>query len=149
MEMETENTKRVNQGANVRKFRQAMGMKQNTLAEQLGTTQQIVSRIEQRPVIEDKTLDRIAAILNISPEIIRNLEENPFSIVIENNTFESGSTNNSAGNIENNACIGEQILHPLDKIIELNKENTSLYERLLSIEKEKVVLLEKLVKEKK
>ncbi|MFR2614789.1 hypothetical protein [Parabacteroides goldsteinii] len=42
-----------------------------------------------------------------------------------------------------------RIIHPVEKIIELTKENTSLYERMMGNEKEKVALLEKLLNEKK
>lgn len=133
----------VNQGANVRKLRQIMGMKQETLAEMLQTTQRVISRIEQRKVIADDTLEKIANALNVSPKIIQELEENPFSLIIENNTFKDGSYMGNGGMIENN-----QQIHPLDKIVEMNKETTALYERMLTVEKEKTALLEQLLKEK-
>lgn len=133
----------VNQGANVRKLRQIMGMKQETLAEMLQTTQRVISRIEQRKVIADDTLEKIANALNVSPKIIQELEENPFSLIIENNTFKDGSYMGNGGVVENN-----QQIHPLDKIVEMNKETTTLYERMLTIEKEKTALLEQLLKEK-
>lgn len=133
----------VNQGANVRKLRQIMGMKQETLAEMLQTTQRVISRIEQRKVIADDTLEKIANALNVSPKIIQELEENPFSLIIENNTFKDGSYMGNGGVVENN-----QQIHPLDKIVEMNKETTALYERMLTVEKEKTALLEQLLKEK-
>lgn len=54
MEKETEEKtgKNVHQGANVRRLRNIMGVKQSSLAEMLGTTQQKVSRIESQRVIE-------------------------------------------------------------------------------------------------
>lgn len=76
---------------------------------------------------------------------IQNLEENPTSIVIENNTFQSGSSN--VGVVEQDHNIENQI-HPVDQLMALNKEKSSLYERMLAIEKEKNALLEKLLKEK-
>lgn len=33
------------------------------------------------------------------------------------------------------------IIHPLDKIVELNKQTSELYERMLALEKEKSALL--------
>lgn len=147
MEMKAENTKRknVHQGDNVRKFRQIMGLKQGVLAEKLGTTQQIVSLIEKKKVIEKETLIRIADILNVSPQLIEELEDSPISIVVENNNFQSGSLNSGIGCYEYN---DSSTVHPLDKIIELSKENASLYERMMVIEKEKVALLENMLKEK-
>ena len=78
MERETEEKtgKNVHQGANVRRLRNIMGVKQSSLAEMLGTTQQKVSRIESQRVIEKDTLLQIANILNVSPKIIEELDEN-------------------------------------------------------------------------
>ena len=144
--METENikTKNVHQGANVRKFRQLVGMKQTTFGEMLGMNQQSVSRLEQKRVLEEDTLFKVANILHVAPDIIRNLEENPTSIVIENNTFQTGSSN--VGVVENQR--DNIVNHPVDQLMALNKEQASLYERMLTIEKEKNALLEKLLKEK-
>lgn len=146
MEMETENikTKNVNQGANVRKLRQIMGMKQDTMAELLNTNQQTVSRIEQKKILDEDTIAQIANILHVSPKIIQELEENANSIVIENNTFQAGSSNVGVVESQRDNIVN----HPIDKIMELSKEHASLYERMLAIEKEKVALLEQLLKEK-
>ncbi len=144
--METEDIKtgNVHQGANVRKFRQLIGMKQEALADLLGINQQSVSRIEQKRVIEEDLLVKIANILHISPEIIQKLEENPTSIVIENNTFQTGSSNVGVVEQQRDNIVN----HPVDQLMELNKEQASLYERMLALEKEKNALLEKLLKEK-
>lgn len=148
MEMETEDikAKNVNQGANVRLFRQLLGMKQETLADEMGVTQQKISRIEQSRVIDEPTLIQIAGILHVSPQIIQEMEENPTSIVIENNTFQPGSSNNGIIQHDNN---DNRTIYPIDQIVELNKEHASLYERMLAIEKEKIALLEQLLKDKK
>lgn len=149
MEAEKINNTRVHQGFNVSKIRRYEGVKQDTLAEKLGVTQQYVSWLEQQREIGKDYLVKIAAILNVTPEIIENMEEVPFSVVIENNNFEyeNGSYSNNIGySAEFN---DNKTIHPVEKIIELTKENTSLYERMLANEKEKVALLEKLLNEKK
>lgn len=147
--METENVKdsRVHQGANVGKIRRYEGVKQTTLAKELGVSQQFVSQLEQQPVIGREYMDKIASILKVTPEIIENMEETPISVVIENNNFENGSNNNGIG--YNGEVNDNRIIHPVEKIIELTKENASLYERMMANEKEKVTLLEKLLNEKK
>lgn len=155
MEKEIENklTKRVNQGENVRKIRQILGMKQDFLAQELGVTQQVVSRWEQKRELDDATLTRIASALHVSPKIIEEMEENSTSICIENNTFEfeSGSTNNgSIGSQNDNGTLNDnKTIHPVDKLIELCKEHVSLYERMLTAEKEKIAVLEQLLKTNK
>ena len=64
--------------------------------------------------------------------------------MIESNTFQTGSSN--VGMVENQR---EKIVnHPVDQQMALNKEQASLYERMLAIEKEKNALLEELLKEK-
>lgn len=92
-------------------------------------------------------MEKIAAILKVTPEIIENMEETPISIVVENNNFENGSNNNGIG--YNSEVNDNKIIHPLEQLIELTKENASLYERMIANEKEKAALLEKLLNEKK
>ena len=131
--METENVKdsRVHQGANVGKIRRYEGMKQITLANELGVSQQFVSQLEQQKVIGKDYMEKIASILKVAPEVIENMEETQISVVNENEVNDN------------------RIIHPVEKIIELTKENASLYERMMANEKEKVALLEKLLNEKK
>lgn len=145
--METENVKdsRVHQGANVSKIRRYEGMKQLTLAQKMGVSQQFVSQLEQQREIGKEYLDKIASILKVAPEVIENMEETPISVVIENNKFESGSNNIGYAAEFND----QKTVHPVEKIIDLSKENASLYERMLANEKEKLALLEKLLNEKK
>lgn len=147
--MNTENVKdsNVHQGANVRRIRRYEGIKQDTLANELGVNQQCISRLEQQPVIKKEYMEKIAAILKVTPEIIENMEETPISIVVENNNFENGSNNNGIG--YNSEVNDNKIIHPLEQLIELTKENASLYERMIANEKEKAALLEKLLNEKK
>lgn len=142
--METENVKdkKVHQGLNVSKIRRYEDIKQEDLAEKLGVSQQFISQLEQQREIGRDYLVKIAAILKVAPEVIENMEETPVSVIIENNNFENGGI----GYIGE---VNELNQHPVEKIIELTRENTSLYERMLANEKEKVTLLEKLLNEKK
>ena len=73
--METENikTKNVHQGANVRKLRQLVGMKQTTFGDLMGMNQQAVSRLEQKKVLDEDTLFKVANILHVAPVIIQKL----------------------------------------------------------------------------
>ncbi|PXV62063.1 helix-turn-helix protein [Dysgonomonas alginatilytica] len=145
--METSNTttKKKHQGRNARRLRQAMGIKQETIASALNITQQAVSLYEQKQEIDDETLVKIAQVLNVSVELIKELEEDPATIYIENNTFEDGSQVGTVGLIGENT----NIYNPIEKIIELSNEKTALYERLVEVEKEKIALLEELLKNKK
>nr|WP_165359823.1 helix-turn-helix transcriptional regulator [Parabacteroides goldsteinii] len=146
METGSVKDKKVHQGQNVSKIRRYEGIKQEDLAEKLGVTQQFVSQLEQQREIGKDYLEKIAAILKVTPKIIENMEDAPVSVVFENNSFEDGSVGYIA---ENEVLNDNRIIHPVEKIIELTKENASLYERMLANEKEKVTLLEKLLNEKK
>ena len=64
--------------------------------------------------------------------------------MIESNTFQTGGSN--VGMVENQR--DNIVNHPVDQQMALNKEQASLYERMLAIEKEKNALLEELLKEK-
>jgi len=101
------------------------GIKQEALAADLGMSQQEVSKIEQQEEIEEEVLTKIADVLGVSPEVIRDFDVERAIYNINNirdNTFEQGSTS-----------IAQQF-NPLEKIIEL-------YERLLQSERDKVDLL--------
>ena len=93
-------------------------------------------------------MDKIAAILKVTPEVIEKMEEAPVSVIFENNKFESGSNNNAIG-CNNGEINDNRQIHPVEQLLELTKENASLYERMMANEKEKVALLEKLLNEKK
>ncbi|MBD8348983.1 helix-turn-helix domain-containing protein [Dysgonomonas sp. HGC4] len=145
MKTDSTTTKKKHQGRNVRRLRQALGIKQEVIASALNITQQAVSHYEQKQEIDDDTLVKIAQALNISVELIKELEEDPATIYIENNTFEDGSQVGTVGLMGENT----NIYNPIEKIIELSNEKAALYERLLQVEKEKIALLEELLKEKK
>lgn len=144
METDKRTNRKADHGHNMKRFREAMGIKQDTLARDLNVSQQTISRLEGKKEFDDETLQRVAKALNISPQLIEELEEDPVNVVIENNTFENGSNNNINGdnNDSNRHYSGQDV-------IALCKENASLYERMLAIERERIALLEELLKEKK
>lgn len=102
-------------------------MKQETLAEELGISQQSVSHIEQSETIEEDLLQRVSKALGVSPEGIKSFSE---EVVI--NCF--NNFNDSSEGTFNNHCT----FNPNDKVVEL-------YERLVQAEKDKVSYLEKLI----
>lgn len=125
--MET-TVKRNNHGANVRRWREWRGIKQEVLAEQIGVSQATLSGYEKREKLEAEVLDKIAKALDIPTEAITEVTSGT-SI----NIF-SGTWQDSASNVNN--------INPLEKVIEL-------YERLLKSEQEKVSILQEIVKDKK
>lgn len=110
-------------GRSMRRMREVMGVTQETVALELGITQPAVWKLEQKEVIDDETLKKVADILKVPVEAIKNFQEEAVFNVIAN-TFNSHDT--SIGNQSNYGCS----FNPIDKIVEL-------YERMLEMEREK------------
>jgi transcriptional regulator with XRE-family HTH domain len=144
METQEKTVKNTHHGHAIKRYRHTLGIKQEALAADMGISQALVSFYEQKKVIEDDMIDNFAKALNVAPGLIKELEEDPVTFIIENNTIDKGGI---AG-IYNIGCIHNNP-DPIDRIVELGKEKTALYERMLELEKEKNALLEKLLKGKK
>ena len=125
-------------GRKISRIRELRGMKQEALAAELGISQQSVSQIEKSETIEDDKLDKIAEVLGVSAEAIKNFsEEAVFNII--SNTFHNTSSDNST--LIASSLNYQPTFNTVDKIVDL-------YERLLEAEKEKVKYLEELLKRK-
>ncbi|WP_348688862.1 helix-turn-helix transcriptional regulator, partial [Zunongwangia profunda] len=68
-------TKTSHIGRKISRIRELRGMKQETLAAELGISQQSVSSLEQSEHIEDEKLERVAKVLGVSKEAIENFSE--------------------------------------------------------------------------
>lgn len=147
METKEQTLKNTHHGHAVKRIRHTLGIKQEVLADMMGTTQARISNSEQKKVLEDEMIDKFAKALNVAPEFIRELEEDPVSFIIEHNTFEKGSMANISNISEGNTNTITN--DPIEQILELSREKTILYERMLELEKEKSALLEQLLKERK
>ena len=143
METKEQKVKNTHHGHAIKRFRHTLGIKQEALASEMGLSQALISTYEQRKVLNDEVIERFAKALNVAPELIKDLEEDPVTVIIENNTFEKG--NNNVGYVTDNTITND----PIEQILELNKEKTALYERMLELEKEKSALLEKLLEDRK
>ncbi|GGK20658.1 transcriptional regulator [Yeosuana aromativorans] len=130
-------------GRKISRIRELRGMKQETLAEELGISQQAVSNLEQSEKIEDDKLEQIAKALGVTKEAIQNFSEERLIYNIQNN-YEGSNKGASSVSVSNFNCN----FNPLDKLIDAHEENKKLYERLLQAEKDKITYLEKLLKEK-
>lgn len=131
--METAVRKRpIHLGDHVRRMRTALGVKQASLASDLGTTQQNISRIEQEEEMDKATLEKIAKALGVTPEAIENFSEEGAMFNVQNNY--DGSSSNYSG-------LHQCTFNPIEKIVEL-------YDALLKSEREKNELLAKLLKDK-
>ena len=129
---EKENRRHV--GRNLQRIRVYLGMKQEALAADLGVNQQVISKIEKQEEIEEGFLKRIAEVLGISEEVIKDFD-------VEKTIFNINHHNYKDANISEGAttyAIVQQI-NPLEKIVEL-------FERLLKSEQDKIEILKKYMK---
>ena len=124
-----------------------LGLKQEALAIELGEdwNQKKVSLLESKEVVDDGLLEEVARVLKVPSEMIEKLTEEG-AIQIIATTFNSHDNSTSV--------VSQSTLNfdPLDKYVEvvekiekLYKENKKLYEELLRVEREKNVLLERLI----
>ncbi|TWP27663.1 XRE family transcriptional regulator [Apibacter muscae] len=131
--------KKVHQGRNIKRLREMLGIKQESLALDLGVTQSTVSDYEQKEQLEDKILEKVSQALKVPMEAIKNMNDeatinyiNTFNDKVDNSCFGSSDTNNFN-------CI----FNPIEKIVELYTEKEELYERMI---KDRDELIEKLSK---
>jgi transcriptional regulator with XRE-family HTH domain len=114
------------QGHNVKRIREMLGIKQESIAASLGgLSQQAISQLEQKEVLDPLLLEKLSKILGVSEEAIKNFSEES-AVNIISNTYNDQAASNQYN------------FNPIDKIVEL-------YERLLKSEKEKNELLQQLL----
>ncbi|MCL2649553.1 MAG: helix-turn-helix domain-containing protein [Candidatus Azobacteroides sp.] len=124
----------VHHGRNIRRLREMLGVKQEAIAIELNITQQAMSKLERKEQIEDEILEKVAKVLKVPVESIKNFNDE-FAINVIANTFNDTFNENSS------FIAYKPTFNPIDKVIEL-------YERMLKSEQEKVALLEKMLEGK-
>ncbi|GAB3995695.1 helix-turn-helix transcriptional regulator [Spirosoma daeguense] len=128
-------THTIHQGRNVKRIREILGIKQDVLANSLGLSQQAISQLEQKEVLDASVLQKISKLLGVSEDVIKNFSEEK-AINIISNTY------------NDHAALILYNFNPIDKWVEAVEENRKLYERLLQSEREKIELLQKLLDSK-
>ncbi|MFT3704782.1 MAG: helix-turn-helix transcriptional regulator [Agriterribacter sp.] len=133
---------KVHLGRNIKRIREILKIKQQTLASQLGEdwNQKKISQLEDKEVIDDALLADVAKALNVPVDAIKEFDEQSHVLNIQNNYENS---NNQGANL-----IYQSTINPIEKWLEVIDKNEKLYERLLQSEKEKVELLQKLLDKK-
>jgi len=133
-----ETTSKKHLGRNISRIREMKGMKQETLAEILGISQQKMSVIENTEELDDAKLNEIAKALDVPANAIKEYSDERVLNIINSTFHESPFYSNTVNY--------NPTFNPLDKLVEAYDENKKLYERLLQAEKEKTAYLEQLLK---
>jgi len=110
-------------GRKIQRIRELRSIKQEVLASELGLSQSAVANMERSDIIDEDKLQKVADVLGVSPEAIRNFSEEALVFHIQNMHDQATAY---AYNFQCN-------YNPLDKVVEL-------YERLLESEREKARL---------
>jgi transcriptional regulator with XRE-family HTH domain len=139
--MSTATTKKIHEGRNVKRFREMLGIKQDALAADLGDdwNQQKVSLLEQKETIDPALLQQVSSALKIPAEAIQNFDEEQAINIISNTFHDEAFIGNSGGTYH---------INPIEKLVQLHKEKIVLYERMLKEKDEMMTKLEKLIEKK-
>lgn len=134
-------TKQNHIGRKISRIRELRDMKQEALAQAMGTNQQAISALENSENISDEKLVEVAKALGVSVEALKNFSDEA-AINYFNNFYDNSGSN---GAFSHGPLF---TFNPLEKLIEAYEENKKLYERLVQAEKDKVDFLEKVLKDK-
>lgn len=128
----------MNLGRKIGRIRELRGIKQSTMAIELGIAQQNVSKLENRDVVGDELLKKVANILGVSPEGIRNYQEGDLQEIITCMKTKK----------EKQMLIDySPPFDPMEKIVQLYDEKVELLQRLVESEREKVEILRRMNEE--
>jgi transcriptional regulator with XRE-family HTH domain len=117
-------------GRKIERLRELKDMKQETLANAIGVTQQTISRLEQSESVDEEKLRKIAEALEVTVDTIKNFNEEAAI-----NNLSSNHTFNDQSSLNNNTYCS---FNPIEKLMAIMEENKLLYERLLK-EKDAVI----------
>ena len=137
----TGNSKKIHEGRNVKRIREMLGIKQETLAYELGDdwNQQKISLLEQKETIDMPLLQQLSDALKIPVDAIQNFDEEKAVNIIAN-TF------------GDNACVGNPNstfnFNPIEELKKLHEEKIALFERMLKEKDEMMAKLERLIEGK-
>ncbi|NQX38802.1 helix-turn-helix domain-containing protein [Pedobacter steynii] len=155
MRTTTDAAAKIHQGKNVKRFREMLGIRQEALADQLGSewSQKRISLIESRESVDPALLNSIAEVLKIPVQVLENFNEqaainyfNTFNNSTQHNNHNGGDVNHTnTQNFDPFIALVEAMKEL--KIIygenrKLYEENKGLYESLLHLEREKITDLQ-------
>lgn len=133
---------KVHLGRNIKRIRETLQIKQQTLATSLGSdwSQKKISQLEDKEDIDDGLLAEVAKALNVSVDAIKEYNAESHITNIQNN-YEGSNVGASHINTNNYNCT----INYAEKWAEAVGKIEKLYERLLQLQKEQVELLRQMV----
>ena len=128
----------IHEGRNIKRFREMLGIKQETLAAELGDdwNQKKVSLLEGKEVVDPAILKQLSDVLKIPVEAFQNFDEEQAVNIIAN-TFDNGAIGYNRAEVQH--------FNSIEKLTQLHEEKMALYERMLMEKDEMMARLEKLI----
>lgn len=142
--MVMEQSSNISIGRNIEKIRKMRGIKQETLAKELGVTHQTISKLEKSDIVDEEKLELIAKALGVTVEGIKNFNEDATINYIQNNYEGSIKDANNFFATTNNDCT----FNLFEKYVETIEKNEKLYQQLLQSEREKIEMLQAMLQVK-
>jgi transcriptional regulator with XRE-family HTH domain len=127
---------KVHQGRAVKRIREILQVKQETLANELGISQQSVSLLEGKETIDPETLEKIAEVLKVPVDAIKNFDDTAAV------NFIASTFHDNASIVNTNCTLN---INPIEKWLEAMDEIKRLNAALIKEKDEKIALLEKLL----
>lgn len=123
----------IHEGKNIKRIRSWQGIKQEAIASHLGISQQSVSLLEERETIDPLTLAKIAEVLKVPVEVIKNLNEDQAYNIFGNTV----TNNDNVAFVQHNH---NPSFNPIDKVVDL-------YDKIIAEQKEEIERLRATVAE--
>jgi transcriptional regulator with XRE-family HTH domain len=131
---------KVHQGRAVKRIREILQVKQETLANELGISQQSVSLLEGKEAIDPETLEKIAEVLKVPVDAIKNFDDTAAV------NFIASTFHDNASIVNTNCTLN---INPVEKWLDAIDEIKRLNAALIKEKDEKIALLEKMLSSKK
>lgn len=136
----------VHQGYNVQFFRNGRRMNQDVFAVKMNMSRSSIVRLENSPKIDHEILAKCGEVLDVPVNLLEDLT---LDDMIRNITYniEKIDNNGNCSNVGGNN--NENVINPIETVVELSNKNAELYERMLQMERERVAELKQQLSEKK
>jgi transcriptional regulator with XRE-family HTH domain len=83
--MEKTNQPLLHHGYNIRRLCKILEVKQDVIAAGSGISQQAISKLEKKSVIDDNILEKVSGISGVSIDVIKNYNDNLIESIIAKN----------------------------------------------------------------
>lgn len=137
-------------GHAVKRLRRDKQLTQKELGDRIGLSQQAVGRFENEKILDEDILERFAKGLNVSSDLIKELEDDrPLSSYIENNTFTNAGSNIVGSSIgtyysqesETTRLALEKLEESYKEIRKDNEIKVNVYKEMIEFLKKEIVEL--------